>query len=339
MQHALIKALSQQVIQQEVAMTLLGSALFQNIPSRLQNKHSPRGRFLFVGPGFSGRKTAASALAEQLFEQQAAYYIARSLPHYVHLTDIKLQCQVSQQYYSMQSAIQKTPHAIFLFDEIENLSPTLLHEFSAILSTGFFFDEQCMTYDFRRAIMIFTTSIGAAHLASFGGSNIPREDSDATYLTKLLMQAQKITEDNTSLDIANQITEKMMPDILKVFPSCFCREVDVIPFFSLDQDAISKVIRKKLTYLDEMLRAQYEVTLSFAPMVVRFLSQQMAIKHVFDYQYTHPERIFSQIYTAIEQALLTKPPKENAEKPQQLFLQIQEGGRGLQCDWLVIAVS
>jgi ATP-dependent Clp protease ATP-binding subunit ClpC len=119
--------------------------------------------------------------------------------------------------------VRRKPYSVLLLDEIEKAHPDVFNILLQILEDGRLTDAQGRTVDFRNAIVIMTSNIGAADIAR----NTPlgfavSDETGTTY------------EDMKS---------KIMGDLKKVFRPEFLNRIDeVIVFHKLSKDEIMEIV-------------------------------------------------------------------------------------------------
>jgi hypothetical protein len=109
----------------------------------------------------------------------------------------------------------------------------------------------------------------------------------------------------------------------------------VIPFIPLNRIAIEKVLRLKLRHLGNTLESRYGIELSYAPEVLRFLTHEIIKKQESDNQSIDVDKALNHLYFSVEQAILSQA--DNKNRPNQLFLQLNETGQLIRCDWLAMS--
>ncbi len=151
----------------------------------LRSPEKPIGSFLFTGPTGVGKTELAKQLAEALgiafirfdmSEYQEQHTVSRligALPGYVGYDRGGL----------MTEAIAKTPHAVLLLDEIEKAHPDVFQVLLQVMDHGTLTDNSGKKADFRHAIVIMTSNVGARDLqqvkVGFGDRGTVGEDDRA----------------------------------------------------------------------------------------------------------------------------------------------------------------
>jgi ATP-dependent Clp protease ATP-binding subunit ClpA len=222
------------VFGQDDAIDALSSAI-KMARSGLGDEDKPIGSFLFAGPTGVGKTEVTRQLAltmgiELLRFDMSEYMEAHSVsrlvgapPGYVGFDQGGL----------LTEAVNKTPHAVLLLDEIEKAHPDLLNILLQIMDHGKLTDANGREADFRNVIIVMTTNAGARESArrSIG-----------------FMEQDHATD---SMEI-----------IRKAFSPEFRNRLDaIIQFASLDFEVILLIVDKFILELEAQL-AQKDVGLT-----------------------------------------------------------------------------
>ena len=183
---ALETALKEKVIGQDEAATTLCRALMRR-RTGLGSPDRPLGSFLFLGKTGVGKTAMCLALAEHLFgetegllrfdmseymEKHSVSRLIGSPPGYVGYGEGGL----------LTEGIRRRPYSVVLFDEIEKAHPDICHLLLQVLEEGRLTDSEGHTCDFRNAVIVFTSNIGAtgeAHISGFSAAKETRTDDGA----------------------------------------------------------------------------------------------------------------------------------------------------------------
>jgi ATP-dependent Clp protease ATP-binding subunit ClpC len=144
------------------------------------------GSFLFMGPTGVGKTELARRLATFLFGGEDAM-IRFDMSEYMERHEVAKLIGAPPGYVGYEDGgkltekIRRRPYAVVLFDEIEKAHPDVFNLLLQILEDGRLTDGQGRTVDFRNAVIIMTSNVGAqeAVRASSLGFSVDAETSSA----------------------------------------------------------------------------------------------------------------------------------------------------------------
>ncbi|SPL62665.1 ATP-dependent chaperone ClpB [Ochrobactrum soli] len=164
------EALIRRVVGQTQAVRAVSTAV-RRARAGLQDPNRPIGSFMFLGPTGVGKTELAKALAEFLFDDDTAilridmsefmekHSVARLIgapPGYVGYDEGGV----------LTEAVRRRPYQVILFDEIEKAHPDVFNVLLQVLDDGRLTDGQGRTVDFRNALIIMTSNLGAEYLVN-----------------------------------------------------------------------------------------------------------------------------------------------------------------------------
>ncbi len=225
--------LHKRVIGQHPAIEVISKAIRRS-RAGLKDPKRPTGSFIFLGPSGVGKTELARTLAEFLFgdedamtridmseymEKHAVSRLVGSPPGYIGYDEGG----------QLTEAVRRKPYCVLLLDEIEKAHPDVFNILLQILEDGRLTDSQGRTVDFRHAIVIMTSNIGAQEIAR----NTP------------LGFAVSADETGISYD---DMKNRIMGELKKVFRPEFLNRIDdVIVFHKLQREEIKQIVELLLT--------------------------------------------------------------------------------------------
>jgi ATP-dependent Clp protease ATP-binding subunit ClpB len=162
------------MVDQDAAVRAVADAVRRS-RAGLQDPNRPIGSFLFLGPTGVGKTELAKALAEFLFDSEAAmvrvdmsefgerHNVARLIgapPGYVGYEEGG----------RLTEAIRRRPYSVVLLDEIEKAHRDVFNVLLQVLDDGRLTDGQGRTVDFRNTVIIMTSNLGSQVIAELAGS-------------------------------------------------------------------------------------------------------------------------------------------------------------------------
>jgi ATP-dependent Clp protease ATP-binding subunit ClpC len=145
----------------------------------------------------------------------------------------------------LTEAVRRKPYCVLLLDEIEKAHPDVFNILLQILEDGRLTDSQGRTVDFRHAIVIMTSNIGAQEIAR----NTPLGFA--------------VSDDETGITY-DDMKNRIMGELKKVFRPEFLNRIDdVIVFHKLQKEEIKTIVELLLRRIRESL-AERELQLELA---------------------------------------------------------------------------
>ncbi|WP_349358398.1 ATP-dependent chaperone ClpB [Stappia sp.] len=171
--------LAHRVIGQQEAVHAVSTAV-RRARAGLQDPNRPIGSFLFLGPTGVGKTELTKALAEFLFDDEAAM-VRLDMSEYMEKHSVARLIGAPPGYVgyeeggALTEAVRRRPYQVVLFDEIEKAHADVFNVLLQVLDDGRLTDGQGRTVDFRNTLIIMTSNLGAEFLANQGEG----EDSSA----------------------------------------------------------------------------------------------------------------------------------------------------------------
>ncbi|HYD44393.1 MAG TPA: ATP-dependent chaperone ClpB, partial [Phenylobacterium sp.] len=161
--------LRQRVVGQEEALVAVSDAV-RRARAGLKDPNRPIGSFLFLGPTGVGKTELTKALAEYLFDDEAA--VTRlDMSEYMEKHSVSRMIGAPPGYVgydeggALTEAVRRRPYQVILFDEVEKAHPDVFNVLLQVLDDGRLTDGQGRTVDFRNTLIIMTSNMGAQYIA------------------------------------------------------------------------------------------------------------------------------------------------------------------------------
>lgn len=328
--------MQKRIFGQEAALSIIGKEL-QSAQAHLEPKTGPFCSFLFAGADHVGKRTTALVLAEQLFKQLTPFYFAQiGAPVFRSFAEINLQRCTDNHYFSLKQVINETPYAIIMFENIDEATPAILDGLQEILTTGYLHDQEGNQYSFRQAIIILSTTLGAKRLSAIAQSLSRDEQLQSADLMHLVMREKNSNVFSSYKQFSPlELAAEIAPEITSYLPTSLCNQLQIVPFLPLSASSIEQIIHLKLKILVKQLDMRYGVELGYAPEIIHFLANDVITKQEREKHSIDIDKALHQLYFCIEQAIVGQ--HSDNQKSKQLFLQLNETGQLLKCEWIVRA--
>ena len=160
------------VIGQQEAVQKVVKAIQRN-RAGLKDPNKPIGSFIFLGPTGVGKTQLAKELAKYLFDSEEAL-VRIDMSEYMEKFAVSRLIGAPPGYVGYEEGgqltekVRRRPYSIVLLDEIEKAHPDVFNLLLQALDDGQMTDSMGRKIDFRNAIIIMTSNIGARQLSDFG---------------------------------------------------------------------------------------------------------------------------------------------------------------------------
>jgi ATP-dependent Clp protease ATP-binding subunit ClpB len=162
--------LSKRVVGQAEAVKAVSTAV-RRARAGLQDPNRPIGSFMFLGPTGVGKTELTKALAEYLFDDEAAL-VRIDMSEYMEKHSVARLIGAPPGYVgyeeggALTEVVRRRPYQVVLFDEIEKAHPDVFNVLLQVLDDGRLTDGQGHTVDFRNTLIVMTSNLGSEFLAS-----------------------------------------------------------------------------------------------------------------------------------------------------------------------------
>jgi len=215
--------------------------------SGIKNPSQPIGVFLLVGPSGTGKTESGLVLADLLFgserhvvtinmsEFQEGHTVSRligSPPGYVGYGEGGM----------LTEAVRQKPYSVVLLDEVEKAHLDVMNLFYQVFDKGMLTDGEGKEINFRNTIMILTSNLASDIIQEMTAS--------------------------TEAPPADAVLGAVRPILSKHFKPALLARMTVVPFYSLNPEAMRLIVELKLKKIQQMLLENNRMTMTYTPAVV-----------------------------------------------------------------------
>jgi ATP-dependent Clp protease ATP-binding subunit ClpB len=223
--------LHKRVIGQDEAVTAVADAVIR-ARAGIKDPNRPIGSFIFLGPTGVGKTELARALAEYLFDDEAAM-IRIDMSEYMEKHTVARLIGAPPGYVGYEEggqlteSVRRRPYSVILFDEIEKAHHDVFNVMLQILDDGRLTDGQGRTVDFKNTVVIMTSNIGSQLILEYRGG------TDAAEYERM------------KADVLEALRTHFRPEFLN-------RVDEIVVFHSLTREQLKQIVTIQL----ERLRAR-----------------------------------------------------------------------------------
>jgi len=241
------------IIGQEEAIQAISKAV-RRARAGLKDPRRPIGSFIFLGPTGVGKTELTKALARFLFGSEEAM-IQIDMSEFMERHNVSRLVGSPPGYVGydeagqLTEALRRRPYSIVVFDEVEKAHPEALNMLLQIMEEGHLSDARGRKVDFRNAIIVMTSNIGA--------DVIKRQ----TGLGFTLAVDEKAEAENAY----EEMRKKLLDSLKRVFRPEFINRLDsVIVFRSLNREDIRQIVQLEIKKVAVRL-SDHAITLDATP--------------------------------------------------------------------------
>jgi ATP-dependent Clp protease ATP-binding subunit ClpC len=225
------EGLHKRIVGQDDAIQAISRAV-RRARAGLKDPQRPIGSFMFLGPTGVGKTELAKALAEFMFGTEEAL-LQLDMSEFMERHTVSRLVGAPPGYIGYEDAgqltetVRRRPFSVICFDEVEKAHPEAVNMLLQIMEDGHLSDAKGRKVDFRNAIILMTSNVGAEVIGRSTSLGFARQRDTA----------------QTEQEAYDDMKEKVLGELKRIFRPEFMNRIDgVIVFHALNREQIKDIV-------------------------------------------------------------------------------------------------
>ncbi len=239
--------MGESIIGQDHALSLIAKTI-RTSRANLSDPGKPIGVFLLVGTSGVGKTEAAITLAESIYGGEANMTV-------LNMSEFKGEEKASTLYGAspglvgygkggvLTESVRRKPFSIVLLDEMEKAHRSFQDIFYQVFDKGNMKDGEGRDIDFKNNVIMMTSNAGSDLI-------------------------KNLCSDPEMVPSPDAFVEAIFPKLMESFAPAFLGRTKIVPFYPLNDEVMTKIIKLKLKKVGKRIRANYRASFDYDPEVV-----------------------------------------------------------------------
>ncbi len=225
------EGLHKRIVGQDDAIQAISRAV-RRARAGLKDPQRPIGSFMFLGPTGVGKTELAKALAEFMFGTEEAL-LQLDMSEFTERHTVSRLVGAPPGYIGYEDAgqltetVRRRPFSVICFDEVEKAHPEAVNMLLQIMEDGHLSDAKGRKVNFRNAIILMTSNVGADVIGRSTSLGFTRQRDAA----------------QTEKEAYDDMKDKVLGELKRIFRPEFMNRIDgVIVFHALSREQIKDIV-------------------------------------------------------------------------------------------------
>jgi type VI secretion system protein VasG len=251
--------LAERILGQDHALNVIARRV-ASARAQIEDPNRPTGVFLLAGPSGVGKTETALALADILYGERNAVVLNMSEYQEAHSVSGLKGAPPGYVGYDeggvLTESIRRHPYCVLLLDEMEKAHADVIELFYQIFDKGILEDAQGRRVDFRNALILMTSNVGAELI-------------------------QELCLESEPPPSPEQLTETLGHELRRIFKPAFLSRLIVVPYYPVQHATLRHIVELKVEKLCRRLEKSHKISLRYNETLVEEIARQCVERHGF----------------------------------------------------------